>query len=127
LLFKASGDPSSDLQQVKPVRPVIPSLPDDIRLEGIIEEAVSCDSSSRLMAHKTNCNHYYQCVNGVALERNCPPGTVFIPEVCLFVFFHKYAFITYFFFYKLFKNNRKFLNVCILKDKNEILILFPFW
>lgn len=51
---------------------------DSIRNE--IEEG-PCTSSMGLKNHKSSCSKYYECVNGVVIERNCPPGTVFLFEV----------------------------------------------
>lgn len=68
---------TSDVAQWKP--PV--STTEDNRLDALKEEGPSCKSGANLLPHKTNCNAYYQCVNGVALQRNCPTNTVFVPEV----------------------------------------------
>lgn len=39
----------------------------------------TCSSDMGLKA-SSNCGQYYECVNGVQITRNCPPGTVFILE-----------------------------------------------
>jgi Chitin binding Peritrophin-A domain len=37
-------------------------------------------SSDMGLKPASNCGQYYECVNGVQITRNCPPGTVFLLE-----------------------------------------------
>jgi len=39
----------------------------------------NCDSNMGLQP-SSNCAQYFECVNGVKITRNCPPGTVFLVE-----------------------------------------------